>query len=178
MKRVISSEFFNRNTTDVARELIGKFLVRRVGNKEIALMITETEAYDGFHDRASHASRGMTQRNSVMFGPSGVWYVYLVYGMHEMLNIVTREKGYPAAVLLRGVRGYDGPGRLTKALCIDRSMNNKPASRKSGLWIEDRGVVILQSHIRRTPRVGIDYAGDYWRRKKWRFVLQGRARLS
>lgn len=171
MRKVLTRAFFNRPTTVVAQELLGTYLVRRIGDREVALMITETEAYDGFRDRASHAARGMTKRNAVMFGHSGIWYVYLIYGMYEMLNIVTREKGYPAAVLIRGVEGYPGPGKLTKALRIQRTMNKKPATRKSGLWIEERGEAIAPKYIRRLSRVGVDYAGDYWRKKKWRFVL-------
>ena len=97
----LGKEFFDRPATRVARELISKYLVRRVRGKDIALMITETEAYEGFDDRASHASKGETARNRVMFGEAGIWYVYLVYGMHDMLNIVTGAKGYPAAALIR-----------------------------------------------------------------------------
>lgn len=171
MPKVLTRAFFDRPTAVVARELLGKYLVRRKGGREIAFMITETEAYDGFRDRASHAARGMTDRNSVMFGHPGIWYVYLVYGVHEMLNIVTRERGYPAAVLIRGVARHPGPGKLTKALRIDRTINKKPASRGSGLWIEERGIAVPGKHIRRMPRIGVDYAGHYWRKKKWRFVL-------
>src|SRR3954469_11003653 len=103
MKKVLSNTFFDRDTATVAQELLGTFLVRKIGRKEIAAMITETEAYDGPHDLASHASKGKTQRTEIMFGHPGNFYIYLVYGMHEMLNIVTREHGYPAAVLIRGI---------------------------------------------------------------------------
>lgn len=133
-------------------------------------MIIETEAYDGFEDKASHASRGETPRNKVMFGEAGVWYVYFVYGMHHMLNIVTGAKGYPSAVLIRGVEGISGPARLTKALGIDRAMNEQKAERKSGLWIEDRGVIVPKNRIERTPRIGVAYAGEEWAEKPWRFV--------
>lgn len=174
MRTVLSQDFFNRSTIVVAKELLGKFLVRRQGSAEKAFMITEVEAYDGFEDKASHASRGQTLRNSPMFGHSGAWYVYLVYGMYDMLNIVTREKNYPAAILIRGVEGINGPGKLTKQLKITRALNNKKAAAKSGLWIEDRGVKISTKNISKTPRVGVNYAGPIWSAKPWRFLLSGK----
>ena len=164
-------EFFERDTLIVARELLGKYLVRRTRGKEISVMITEVEAYDGFEDKASHAHKGETARNKPMFGEAGVWYVYLVYGMYEMLNIVTGKKGYPAAVLIRGVEGVVGPGRLTKFLQITRSLNNKRAIPESGLWIEDWGAVIVDNMIKKTPRIGVGYAG-VWAKKKYRFVMR------
>jgi len=112
MLKVLTHHFFNRPTLTVAKDLLGKFLVREVAptrrqsgrrRSVVAYMITEVEAYDGFKDKASHASRGETPRNAPMFGPAGHWYVYFTYGMHWMLNVVTREKGYPAAILIRGV---------------------------------------------------------------------------
>lgn len=170
MRRVLREDFSNRPTLRAARELLGKYLVRRIGRREIILPITEVEAYVGTHDKASHASRGMTPRNSVMFGPPGMWYVYFTYGMHWMLNIVTEQEGYPAAVLIRGVEGISGPARVTKFFKIDGRLNGKPANRKTGLWIEDRGVRIPPRLVRRSPRIGVEYAGP-WREKVWRFYL-------
>lgn len=170
-RKILSQEFFARDTLVVARELLGKYLVRRMRGKEIAVMINEVEAYDGFEDKASHAHRGETTRNKPMFGNAGVWYIYLVYGMYEMLNVVTGGKGYPAAVLIRGVLGTSGPGRLTKFLHITRAQNNKQAVFEYGLWIEDRGVVISDNRIKKTPRIGVYYAG-VWAKKKYRFVLK------
>lgn len=164
--------FFNRPTPIVAKGLLGKFLVRRISGKETALLITETEVYDGLRDRGSHAHRGKTKRNWPMFGPPGYWYVYFTYGMHWMLNIVTRKKDYPAAVLIRGVEGASGPGRLTGLLKIDGKLNAKPLARSSGLWIEDRGVKVSAANIRKGPRVGIDYAGPYWAKRHLRFQLK------
>src|SRR3989344_5331131 len=144
---ILKKEFFERPTLQVAKELLGKFLVRKIGNKKFTFMIIETEAYEGPYDKASHAHKGKTIRNSPMFGKAGVWYVYFVYGMHNMLNIVTGDDGYPAAVLIRGVQPLsnqvakltklDGPAKITKFLKIDRKFNNKPATLKTGLWIED-----------------------------------------
>ena len=115
MQRVLNKAFFDRPTLDVARDLIGKQLCRRLeSGKIIRARICETEAYDGFEDRASHASKGATTRNVVMFGPPGRAYIYLCYGVHWLFNITTREKGYPAAVLIRAVEGVAEPGRLTK----------------------------------------------------------------
>lgn len=168
MKKVLRKNFFEQPTLGVAENLLGKYLVR----DGVAYMITETEAYDGFEDKASHASRGETPRNRVMYGEAGVWYVYFVYGMHHMLNIVTGAKGYPAAVLIRGVEEISGPARLTKALGVDRKMNEQKAERKSGLWIEDRGIIVPKNRIERTPRIGVAYAGEEWVGKPWRFMLK------
>ncbi len=153
-RRKLTRLFFDRPTLIVARELLGKFLVRAYRGKKITSMITEVEAYDGFRDRGSHARRGKTSRNAPMFGGAGRWYVYFTYGVHWMLNIVTRERGYPAAILIRagvltdqngeprpGRRAafLSGPGRLTKFFKIDGKLNGVAADRKSGLWIEDQG---------------------------------------
>jgi DNA-3-methyladenine glycosylase len=173
MKRIILKKtFFERPTLAVARDLLGKFLVRKIGKKEIACMIIEVEAYDGHRDRASHAHRGETKRNRPMFGPAGVWYVYFVYGMYDMLNIVTGKLGYPAAVLMRGVNEISGPGRLTKKLKITRKFNGTAAKKSMGLWIEDRGVVVRKKDIKRTPRIGVRYAGPLWAKKPYRFIFK------
>jgi DNA-3-methyladenine glycosylase len=176
MRKILAQKFFDRDTHEIAPELIGNFLVRKIGKREMAVMITEVEVYDGFEDKASHASRGQTERTAVMFGHPGVWYVYLVYGMHEMLNIVTREHSYPAAILIRGARVgeriIDGPGKITKYLKINRTQNKKKAEKKSDLWIEDRGIKIAPHDIEKTPRIGIHYAGPIWAKKKWRYILR------
>lgn len=155
----------------VAKELLGKYLVRRYGARNIPLMITEVEAYVGSEDKACHASCGKTERNKIMFEGGGRWYVYFTYGMHWMLNIVTGPKNYPAAVLIRGTDKVAGPGRLTKYLKIDRSFNGSLADKKSGLWIEDRGCEIKPSEIVKAPRIGVDYAGLPWAKKPWRFYV-------
>lgn len=171
MRKILGKSFFARPTLAVAEELIGKFLVRKAGKFETAAMITETEAYDGHEDKASHASRGETPRNRPMFGKSGRFYIYFVYGMHEMLNVVTGPKGYPAAVLIRGIVGATGPGKLTKYLKVKRTLNNRKAIPESGLWFEDRGVKINKKDIKRTPRIGVSYAGPVWSKKRYRFVM-------
>ncbi len=154
----------------VARSLPGKFLIRRLRGKEVALTITEVEAYDGPNDKASHASRGKTERNKIMFGEAGNWYVYFTYGMHWMLNIVTGPKDYPAAILIRGTDKINGPARITKFLKIDKKFNGKPTNKKTGLWIEDKGVKIKKSQIVATKRIGVDYA-EKWADKLYRFKV-------
>lgn len=171
MREVLGEAFFERKAPVVAKELLGKYLVRKVGSKEIALMITETEAYDGFKDKASHAHRGQTARNTVMFGKPGRIYVYFTYGMHWMLNLVCGEVGYPSAVLIRAAGEVVGPARLTKALAIDKSLNTLTLSKKSGLWVEDRGMKIAKKNIELTPRIGIRYAAE-WVGKPWRFFVK------
>jgi len=168
--KVLPRRFFDRPADQVARELLGAFLVvRDADGRVMRHAVIETEAYLGAHDRACHAARGMTPRNAVMFGPAGVWYVYLCYGMHWMLNVVTGPVGTPAAVLIRGVAGHVGPGRLTRGLGIHAGHNATPAARCSGLWLES-GVAVPPRKIERTPRIGVDYAGE-WAAKPLRFVV-------
>jgi DNA-3-methyladenine glycosylase len=172
MPHIIKAKAFRlKRTVMIARGLLGKFLVRSTPHGPMAAMITEVEAYDGAHDRACHARNGPTARNAVMYEPGGVWYVYLCYGMHELLNLVTGPRGYPAAVLIRGVAGASGPGRLTRALDIDRRLNGTACAQESGLWIENRGICLPCGAIKATPRIGVDYAGPVWAKKRWRFVL-------
>ncbi len=152
------------------RSLLSHVLVRRVGETEFRLPITEVELYCGEDDLACHARVGRTERTKVMYGPAGYWYVYLVYGMHHMLNLVIGDEGHPAAVLIRSAGNVQGPGRLTKALEIDRSLNGREAMPDSGLWIEVGKKPDPESIIA-TPRIGIDYAGPEWSAKPWRFVL-------
>ena len=169
---ILPLEFFSRPAEEVALALLGKFLVRRVGRRVIAAMIEEVEIYAGPRDRASHAARGRTKRNEPMFKTGGRWYVYLVYGLHELLNIVTGPADYPAAVLIRGVAGARGPGRVSRLFGISRvSHNDQPATRASGLYIVDRGFQPPQRQIKKLSRVGVAYAGPYWSRRRWRFVL-------
>ncbi len=171
MNRRLPHSFFNRPVVDVANDLIGCYLVRAIDGKEERYMITETEAYDGCEDLACHASKGRTARTEIMFGEAGHIYIYLIYGMYWMLNIVTGEKNYPAAVLIRGVEGVNGPGRLTKKLQINKSLNGKKLGIETGLWIE-AGEKIPKSRIEKSARVGVDYAGPIWAKKEWRFVLK------
>ncbi len=169
---LLSQSFFRRPVLEVAPELLGKLLVRSLSYGEVVrLRINEVEAYDGEKDLACHASRGKTERTAVMYEPGGVWYVYLVYGMYSMLNIVTGISGYPSAVLIRGTEEVSGPGRLTKRLLIDRNFNTKQALKNTGLWIEDDGYVISSRSITRTPRIGVDYAGA-WAKKPYRFIVR------
>ena len=172
MKKILTQKFFNRPTLETAKDLLGKYLVRRIDGKEVAFPITEVEAYDGLGDKASHASRGMTARNAVMFGPASYFYIYFTYGMHWMLNVVTGEKGYPAAILIRGGEKISGPARLTKFLKIDQKLNGLKAGKSSGLWFEDRGLQVNPRNIIRTPRIGVAYAGPVWANKNYRFVYE------
>lgn len=166
--QILYHTFFAQPTLTVARMLLGKYLVSSKG----AFCITEVEAYDGFEDKASHASRGRTKRNAPMFGSPGFFYVYLVYGMHWMLNVVTGPKEYPAAILIRGVDHLHGPARLTKTLCIDSRWNAKKAHPTVGLWFEDRGITVSAEMVLQTPRIGVDYAGPVWSQKPYRFLLK------
>ncbi len=173
MGHVLPASFFSRPTLTVAEELIGQNLCRYRCGRTIRLPITEVEAYDGFDDEASHAHRGPTKRNSVMFGPAGYWYVYLCYGVHWLLNVVTGPKQYPAAILIRGAGPCRGPGRVTKALAIDGTNSRKRAARSNRLWIERSGSSIPSREIERTPRIGVQYAASPWREAPYRFFWSG-----
>jgi DNA-3-methyladenine glycosylase len=168
---VLDAAFFARGADRVARDLIGaRLAVRRPDGVVERHLVFETEAYLGAHDLACHGARGRTARNAVMFGPAGRWYVYLCYGLHWMLNIVTGPEGVPAAVLLRGVGSHEGPGRLTRALGVDRAFDGRPATRSGGLWLEAAGSPVPRRLVRRTPRIGVGYAGA-WAEKPLRYVV-------
>jgi DNA-3-methyladenine glycosylase len=174
---ILKAEFFTRPVLEVAPDLLGKVLIHQNGEERQEVLLTEVEAYDGEQDLACHASRGRTQRTEVLYGPAGVWYVYLIYGMYDMLNIVTSRVDYPAAVLLRGGvvkdsgQALDGPGKLTRALGITRTYNQQPAVRAANLWLEDQGIAVNPANISKTPRIGVDYAG-IWADKPYRFIWQ------
>lgn len=153
---------------------MGKVLVRTTAQGRAEHVIVETEAYHGPADLACHASKGRTARTEVMFAPGGRWYVYLCYGIHEMLNLVTGPVDFPAAVLIRGVEQITGPGRLTRRLAIDRGLNGQLALPESGLHLEDHGIEVSRQHILAGPRVGVEYAGPVWARKPWRFKVEPR----
>ena len=174
MAEPIQAKVFQaENTVAIARGLIGQVLVRRYADGRVTRhTITETEAYCGEADLACHASKGRTARTEVMYAAGGVWYVYLCYGIHEMLNLVTGPAGFPAAVLIRGLADVSGPGRLTKRLEIGRALNGAPATVDSGLWIEAGEARVPAKSIRATPRIGVDYAGAEWAGKLWRFVIE------
>jgi DNA-3-methyladenine glycosylase len=171
MPILLTPDFFNRNTITVARELLGKMLVVQTTQGPVAHMLTEVEAYDGPHDRACHGRFGKTKRTAPLFGPAGHWYVYRIYGMYWMLNIVTGPIDYPAAVLIRSVQKISGPGRLTKQLNITDRFNTQTALPHSNMWIEDHGIVLPKHAIEQTPRIGINYAGKIWSQKPYRFVV-------
>ncbi len=166
---------FDRPTLAVARSLIGKYLVRQNGTGTSAGRIIETEAYVGPHDKACHASKGRTGRTEVLFGPPGISYVYLIYGMYHCLNVVTEREGFPAAVLIRAIEVdgvlIDGPGRLCRALNIDRTLNRMDLTIGKELWFEDRGEPVRSHQVGAHPRIGVDYAGE-WATKPFRFRLQ------
>lgn len=168
MIKRLSREFFNRDVLDVAPELIGKSMVIRLKDNYVRLMINDVEAYRGNEDKACHASKGRTSRTEIMFHEGGHLYIYLIYGMHWMLNVVAGPEGIPHAVLIRGAGIYKGPGILTKSTGIDRSFYGEDLVVSERIWFEDAGVNPL---FISGPRIGIDYSGEYWKSKPWRFFL-------
>jgi DNA-3-methyladenine glycosylase len=186
--------FYSRSTLQVAQDLVGRVLVRDFDGRRLSGKIVETEAYVGPHDLACHASKGHTPRTSIMFGPAGYAYVYMIYGFYFCLNVVTERKGYPAAVLIRGVEPLEnldfmrdlrnnpkrdtniasGPGKVCMAMSIDKRLNGEDLLGET-LWIEDRG--LDSGNILTSPRIGVDYAGEY-KEKPWRFCLANNLHVS
>jgi len=169
MSTRLSSSFYLRDVLEVAPELLGKTLVRQFDDGRIAsYRITEVEAYRGAEDLACHASKGRTPRTEVMFQEGGKVYVYLIYGMYWLLNFVTGEEGHASAVLIRGIEGFSGPGRLGRELQLDKSFYGENLTSSARLWVEDAEPV---SEFKTSKRIGIGYAGDEWENKPWRFYL-------
>ena len=172
----LKRNFFKKDTLSVARNLLGKVVCRKVGARIIKGRIAETEAYIGENDKACHARFGRTKRTEIMYGKAGHAYIYLCYGIHFLLNIVTEEKDFPAAVLIRKIeplnstRGFKsfGPGNLTRYFYIDKRLNSEDITQSKKLWIEDDNFKIDKESLGRGERVGIHYAGDY-AKKPWRF---------
>lgn len=168
----LQKNFFARDVLDVAPDLLGKYLVRSADNgSSQKYLITEVEAYRGEEDLACHASKGRTPRTEIMYHEGGHIYVYLIYGMYWMLNIVTAKKDVPQAVLIRGIEGFDGPGKLTKNLQIDKSFYGEDIISSQRLWVES-AEKLPEIKIKTTTRIGIDYAGEEYKNKPWRFVLE------
>ena len=167
---ILGREYFSAPATTLAKDLVGKMLCRRTENGIIKARIVETECYFGEEDTACHAHKGKTERTKPMYEIGGITYVYLCYGIHSLLNIVTGDEGHPEAVLIRGVEGAVGPGRATKFLGITLNDNALPLSEDSGIWIEDDGS--KSPKIQRTARIGIDYASKRDRERKWRFIAK------
>lgn len=158
-------EFYHRPCLEVARDLVGKLLV--CGSRQ--LRILETEAYCGESDTACHASKGRTKRTEVMYQEAGTVYIYLCYGMHWMLNIVTGEPGSPEAVLIRACQEAPGPGKLTKALGITGDLNRSSVLTSDVLWIADDG---FTCPVQTGKRIGIGYASQEDQDRPWRFIGQ------
>lgn len=165
----LQSNFFTRDVLEVAPELLSKILAIRTKDGITArFIITETEAYRGSEDQACHASKGRTKRTEIMYHSGGRLYVYFVYGMHWMLNIVTGPEEVPQAVLIRGLKNIRGPGRVTKILGIDRSFYGEDLITSRRIWIEETGT---KPTFKASPRIGINYASDYWKTRPWRYYL-------
>ncbi|NOT05135.1 MAG: DNA-3-methyladenine glycosylase [Anaerolineales bacterium] len=187
MVKALPPIFYDRPTLTVARELLGARLVRILDGVKLVGIISETEAYFGFDDLASHAKVGRTIRTAPMFGPPGHAYVYFTYGNHWMLNAVTEQEGFPAAVLIRAIQpiegievmmerrlGHDtlGPGKLTQALGITKSENNVNLTEANpSLWIE-AGHFIPDKSVTIGPRVGLNKTPQPWLSKLWRFLVK------
>lgn len=165
----INRDFYTRDVLEVAPEFPGKILVIKLHDGTLGrFMVTDVEAYRGTEDKACHVCRGRTPRSEIMYHEGGKLYIYLIYGMYWMLNIVTGEKNNPQAVLIRGVENIKGPGRVTKSLGIDKSFYGEDIAVSERIWVEDSG---LKPVFKTGPRIGIDYAGEYWKNRPWRYFV-------
>lgn len=170
MNKKLDKNFYEKDVLEVAPLLIGKILVRKLDDGNILKSrITETEAYRGEEDSACHARFGLTKRTEVLYGDGGYTYIYLCYGIHYLLNFVTGQRGIPQAVLIRGIEDYDGPGKLTKFLNIDKNLNHINLCDSDKLWIEDDG---KEFEYYKTKRIGIDYASEPYKSIEWRYVIK------
>lgn len=165
----LSREFYRQNAVVLAEKLLGKTIVRVWDNgTEMRYRIIETEAYMGEDDLACHASKGCTPRTKIMYGEGGYLYVYLIYGIYWMLNVVAGEKNHPEAVLIRGIDNVIGSGRAARELGIDKSFYGEDLTTSQRIWIEDAPDI---RSFRTAPRVGIEYAGEIWKNIAWRFIM-------
>lgn len=190
MKNILPRSFYNRPTIKVAKNLLGKFLYREINGKLYIVKIVETEAYLGRKDLACHSSKGKTERNKTMFGPPGHSYVYFIYGMHYCFNIVTEKENNPCAVLIRALepaavetrhclvstKSLNGPAKLCRELKIDKKLNGWDLTLGKKLWLEN-GEKIKSSQIKKSKRVGVDYAGK-WKNRLLRFYIKGNKCVS
>lgn len=163
----LGRKFFERDALKVGPELLGKKLCWRDKGKSKYLTITDVEVYRGEEDKACHASKGRTERNKVMYLSGGRIYVYLIYGMYWLLNIVSGKESEPQAILVRGLEGIDGPGRVGRAIGLDRSFYGEDVVNSKRIWIEDGENI---KKFEKLPRVGVDYAGE-WAKKLRRFKV-------
>ena len=174
----LPKNFFHQNTFKIAKALLGKFIVRKIGKKTLIGKIVETEAYYGPSDLASHASAGKTERAKIMFDKPGTAYIYLIYGMYYCFNIVTEAKDFPAAILIRAAEPLNlrqeanGPGKLCRAFKIDKKLNGENLIASKKLFLAANPKEKIKSiQIKKAKRIGVDYAGKY-KDKLWRFYLK------
>jgi DNA-3-methyladenine glycosylase len=165
----LNLNYYTQDVLHVAPDLLGKEMILKRNSVYESFIISETEAYRGMEDLACHASKGRTSRTEIMFHQGGKLYIYLIYGVHWMLNIVTGEENNPQAVLIRSVENCNGPGRLTKMLGVDNGFYGESLINSKRIWVEDSG---YQPKYCQTPRIGIDYAGEIWKNKPWRFIIK------
>jgi DNA-3-methyladenine glycosylase len=166
----LPGDFYTRDVLEVAPEMIGKLLVIALPDGRFGrYRVSEVEAYRGSQDEACHAFKGKTARTDIMFHEGGRLYVYFIYGMYWMLNVVTGGKNTPQAILIRRVENYNGPGKLTKALGIDGSFYGEDLMISERIWFEDDGI---SPAFKTGPRIGINYAGEYWKTRPWRYFIE------
>lgn len=166
----LKNQFYQQDVLSVAKSLLGATLVRQFDDgRQLRLIINEVEAYNGEDDLGCHASKGRTPRTEVMYHNGGKTYVYLIYGMYWLLNVVTGSEDHPQAVLIRGTKEITGPGRIGKALMLNKSFYGEDLTSSTRLWIEPSKINNIK--IIESPRIGIDYAGEYWSKIKWRFTI-------
>ncbi len=195
---ILTKPFYTQPTTEIAKQLLGKFLCRKINGKLYVGKIVETESYLGEKDLACHTSKGKTKRNEVMFGPAGHAYVYFIYGMYHCFNVVTEEKNNPCAVLIRALEPVEhdlsrlthneneinrvstkllnGPAKLCREFEIDKKLNGYDLTLGKKLWIEN-GIIIKSNQIKKSKRIGVDYAG-IWKDRLLRFYIKNNKFVS
>lgn len=182
--RKLKRNFYVCPTLEAAKDLLGKYIVRKIGKKKLEGKIMEVEAYIGPKDKAAHSYKGkITKRNRAEYLIGGHIYIYLVYGMHWQFNISTSGEGKGECVLIRALNPpagglANGPGKVCRYLKLDKAFYAEDLTKSKRIWLEDRNEKVRASRILATKRIGIDYAGPYWSKRKWRFLLKANKRIK
>lgn len=167
----LDRHFYTQDALDVAPNILGKTIVRTFPDGTVFKdVITEVEVYRGEEDLAAHVSKGNTERTKINYGEGGFVYIYLIYGMYWLLNIVTGTKDQPQSILIRGLKNVEGPGRVGKMLKLDKSFYGEDLVTSSRLWLEDTDL-LTPIVYETTPRIGVEYAKE-WAKNPWRYVLK------
>ena len=168
MRKKLDKNFYQSDALQIAPKLLGKLLCRDINGEIFRQRIMEIEIYRGEEDTACHARFGKTNRSKIMYEAGGIAYIYMIYGLHFLLNIVSGPQNFPQAILIRSTENFNGPAKLTKALQIDKNLNGESLIGNK-IWLESDNFIVKKYET--LPRIGINYADDYYRNIRWRYKI-------